>query len=745
MGIVSKITRRTLLVGSMAVAGGVAFGIYAYKSPQDNPLLDDLTEGEAALTPYVMITAAGVTLITPRADKGQGAYSVQAALIAEELDVDLDQVSVDPGPPSAVYYNTALANEALPFSPSDQSNVANAARAVADAAMKFIGMQITGGSTTVADGFTKLRAAGAIARETLKAAAAQESGHDASQMRTERGMVILPNGERISYARLAPTAAKMRLPENVGLRDPSSWRLIGKPMQRVDIVAKSTGTQTYGIDLRFDDMLHATVRRNPANGGAMASYDASAAEGMRGVEKIVELPGGVGVLADNTWRAFQAANAVEIEWDDPPFPAEMDAHWAALSRSFTAEALNSRPLDAGNVEAVLSDETIELEYRAPYLAHAPLEPVSAVVQVGDGRIDIWTGTQVPRFIQANVAELTGLKPDDIHVHVQMMGGSFGHRLEDDYVLHAVRLAMEVPGRPVKMTYSREEDMAHDYLRQIAMARVRGSARNGQVHAFDLSIAMPSVSESQMGRQGLSLGETDPIIVTGAGDQPYSIPNYRVTGYKAPQLAPLSSWRSVGASTNAFFHESFLDELIHAAGADPLEERLRLLNDATARGVLEAVGDMSNWGAPMERGRGRGVAFSRSFGTPVAEVVEVTDTGSGIRIDKVYVAADVGRVVDPVNFDNMMKGGVIFGLGHAMNCEITFANGRIEQENFYAFEGMKFYQCPDIEVRALERGPAVTGIGEPPVPPAAPALANAIYAATRQRLREMPFSKFVTFV
>ena len=744
MGAVTKIARRTFLVGSVAVAGGVAFGFYAYKHPGENPLLEGLGEGEAAITPYVMITPDGITLITPRADKGQGSYSVQAAFIAEELDVDLDQIKADPGPPSPVYYNTALASEAVPFRSFDHSLMAESMRGVAGAAMKFIGMHITGGSSTVADAWDKLRIAGAVARETLKKAASNEMGVHVRDLRTGSGAVIAPDGARLTYIELAEAASKVAPVTDVKLRPPSEWRYIGKPMQRIDIVAKSTGTQAYGIDMAMEGMVHATVRRNPRNGGGMASYDASRAESMRGVQKVIALDDGVGVIADNTWRAFKAAEALDIVWEDAPYPLQMEQHWDALSNAFTEDSLNQRPLDTGDMDTALSGETIEAEYRAPYLAHAPLEPMNGVVRVTDERVDIWSGTQIPRFVQANVAAITGHKPDDIHVHVLMMGGSFGHRLEDNYIHHAVRLAMEVKGTPVKLTYTREEDFAHDYMRQISMGRMKGAVSNGQVTAYDLSIAMPSVTDSQMGRQGLSLGASDPIITTGAWDQPYAIPNYRVSGYKSAPLAPLSSWRSVGASTNAFLHEGFLDELIHAAGADPLEERLRLMSHDVSRKVLEAVGEMSDWGAPLPEGKGKGVAFSLSFGVPVAEVVEVTNTDRGIAIDKVWVAADVGRVVDPVNFENLVQGGVVFGLAHAMNCEITYRNGMVEQTNFHMFNGMRLDQCPQIFVRGLENGEHVKGIGEPPVPPAGPALANAIFAATGQRLREMPFSKSVRF-
>jgi isoquinoline 1-oxidoreductase beta subunit len=346
---------------------------------------------------------------------------------------------------------------------------------------------------------------------------------------------------------------------------------------------------------------------------------------------------------------------------------------------------------------------------------------------------------------ASAAAVSGLAPENVHLHVQMCGGSFGRRLEDDYVRQSVELAKAFPDRPIKMTWTREEDMTHDFPRPLGMARMRGAVKDGKVDAYDLSIACPSVTTSQTGRLNMSLPGPDIAIVAGAWDQPFRIPNYRVTGYRVPELVPISSWRSVGASGNGFLHDCFLDELIHAAGADPLKERLRLCWHEPSRKVLEAVGEMSNWGSDPGQNRGRGVAFTLSFGVPVAEVVEVTNTAKGIRIDKVFVAAEVGRVLDPQNFENQLQGGVIWGLGHAMNCELTYADGIAEQTNFHAFEGMRLNQAPQIEIRALSNSPSIHGIGEPGVPPAAPALANAIFAATGKRIRELPLNKHIKFV
>lgn len=746
MSKLTTFTRRTFLIGSTAIAGGVAFGAYKYKQEPKNPLFANLKDGETALTPYVKIDGSGITLITPRTDLGQGAYSMQAMLIAEELDVELDQIKVDPGMPDPAYYNTAFSEEGAPFRPTDNSFAAESTRSFVDAAIKFLGIQVTGGSTSVPDSYEKLRQAGAVARETLKAAAMQETGVALDRLKTANGMVELPDGTALSYVELAPIAATLEPVSYVELRNPSEWRLIGKNVLRHDIIAKSTGTLNYGIDFEIEGMVHATVKTNPRQGGVMNSYDATQAEKMRGVQKVIPLENGVAVIADNTWRAFKAADTITFDWGEAPYPAEMDAHWQALSDSFTPEFQDARTRDDGEIDNVFAEgpPDFEAEYRAPYVAHQPLEPVSAVVKITDDRADVWTGTQVPGFVRTNVAKITGLTEAQVFVHVLYVGGSFGHRLEDDVAKQAAEIAKTIKGTPVKLTYSREEDFAHDYPRQIAMARAKGKVKDGKVDSFDLSIAMPSVITSQMGRQGISLPGPDPSILAGAWEQPYAIPNYRTTGYRAPALAPISSWRAVGASTNGFFHDCALDELIHAAGADPLEERIRLMWHEPSRKVLEAVGEMSGWGSDIGENRGRGVAFCVSFGTAVAEVIEVTNTENGIKIDNVYVAAEVGKIIDPINFDNLVKGGVIWGLGHAMNCQITYADGMAQQSNFHEHEGMRLYQCPNIEVRGMENGDKVRGIGEPPVPPAAPALANAIFAATGKRVREMPFNKHIDF-
>jgi len=590
------VTRRTFLIGSAAIAGGVAFGTFMAKRPIPNPLLSDLEDGEAAITPYVKISADGITLITPRADKGQGSYSMQANLIAEELDIDPATATITPGLPGPAYYNTAVLTEGVPFPGYDESATAETAREFMAVPAKLFQMQMTGGSSTVPDMFDRLRTAGAVARETLKQAAAQKAGVASSELKTENGHVILPDGSKMSYTELAADAAKIDPVSDVTLRDPSEWKLLGKPgMQRLDMVAKSTGTEVYGIDKQVDGMVFASVCANPGIGGDVLSYDADAASAMAGVQKVIPVKHGVGVIASNTWYAFEALKALNCEWGPGPYPENSAKIWEALEASVdNEENLDHRQRNDGDVEAALEDgEVIEASYRVPYLAHAPMEPMNAIVLVTDDKVEIWTGTQIPLFIRNKAAQISGIDAENVLVYVQPMGGSFGHKLEMTHVEQAVELAMEVKGTPVKMTWSREEDMTHDYPRPAALTRARGTVADGKVETFDLSVSQSAMAPTWFGRlTGMGVPGPDATITTGSWDQPYAIPNYRVTGYRAPDMVPVSSWRSVGASGNGFFHDSWLDELIHAAGADPLAERLRLCMHENSQKVLEEVGSLS---------------------------------------------------------------------------------------------------------------------------------------------------------
>ncbi len=753
MSKLGTITRRAFLIGSAAVAGGAAFGYYKYRQPLPNPQLADLAPGATALTPYVRIDARGVTIITPRAEMGQGVHTTLAALVAEELDVSWDSIRVEHGMPGAAYYNEALISDAAPVSAIDEGRVATTLRASMGVASRFLGIQVTGGSSTVADAFDKMRVAGAAARFALVAAAAARLNVPAASLSTRDGMVIAPDGKRISYIDLAAAAAAIELPEAPPLKPRAQWRYLGKSMPRVDMLAKCTGTAVFGIDVRHPGMLFASVRMNPALGSPLRSFDAAAAKKMRGVMEVVPLPGGVAVVANNTWRAFAALKTIVCDWAPPAYPATTDALMTAIAASFDDDYKDSRLRDDGDVEhtlaAAAAGSVLEREYRVPFLAHATMEPMNAVAWFKGDELHIWSGVQAPTLARNQAADVSGLDVARVHVHTTLMGGGFGRRLESDFVVQAVRVAMATKGRPVKLTWTREEDMTQDMYRPAAIARFRGmiggTTAGGTVRALDVRVASPSVLESQGGRIGLAPPGPDKLIVDGVFDQPYGIAHYRATGYRTPALLPVSSWRSVGNSYNGFFMESFIDELAVHAKADPMAMRLALLDHAPSRKVLEAVAAMSGWGAPLAQGRGRGVALHYSFGVPTAYVVEVTHGADGVKVDRVFVAADVGIALDPRNVEAQLQSGVIFGLSAAIFGEITFVGGAAQQSNFHQYEALRMVQSPRIAVQVLQGGGPIRGVGETGVPPAAPALANAIFNATGQRIRELPLKKHIAFL
>jgi isoquinoline 1-oxidoreductase beta subunit len=744
MGKLKTITRRTLLIGSAAIAGGVVIGYWRYKSPYANPLLEDLKEGEAALTPYVRIDQTGITIITPRAEMGQGVHTTLAAMVAEELDVDLDSVRVEHGPASKAYYNAAMLEEMSGYPATDNSASAERMRNLTKVPAKFLGMQITGGSTSTPDGYVKMRMAGAAARDILLTAAASNFDHDKSSLTTDNGEVVATDGKRIAYTALAPLAVGIEPSDNLKLKPQSKWKILGRSLPRVDMLGKVTGTAEFSIDVRLPDMLYATVKMNPQLGGGMKSFDASVAETMPGVKKIIPLEGGVAVIATNTWYAFKAADAISFDWNDAPYPASTAEHFSLVSDAFSSES-DSQMRDDGDVDnALIEANLVSGEYRVPYLAHATMEPLNAVALLKNGRLDIWAGNQNPTQATKDGAAITGLDESDVHIHTTLMGGGFGRRNEMDFIKYAVAIAKAIPDVPVKTSWSREEDMSHDTYRPLAMAQFKGAVKDGRVSALQLDLAGPSVVESAMGRIGMSIPGPDAAIVQAAWDQPYDIPNYRVTGYRAPQVLPLSFWRSVGASQNGFFHECAIDELAHAAGTDPLTMRLSMMTDDTSRKVLEAVAEMSDWGSDLPPGHARGVAFVLSFGVPVAEVIEVAQTENGIKIINAFAAVDVGTALDPRNIEAQVQGGINFGLAAAMMGEITVEDGKVVQSNFHDYDAIRMNQAPRIEVRVLENGKHIRGIGEPGTPPAAPALANAIFAATGQRIRELPLRNHIKF-
>lgn len=743
MGRLKTYSRRAFMISTAAVAGGVAFGVYQAKKPLENPLKP--ADGAYTLNPYLIVDQQGVTIIAPRSEMGQGVHSTLAALVAEELDAAWEDVRVIHGPGAQAYYNGALISGHAEFEDGAHSAWQAFTRSAMDVIPKTLGLQITGGSTATIDAYEKMRMAGATAREVLKMAAAAQFGDD--EYRTENGHVIGIDGRKHRYIDLAETASRLTPPKDVALRPSTEWKYLGRDMPRLDMVAKSTGTAEYGADIMLEGMKFATVRINPRLGAGMVSFDATEAEAMAGVEKIIDLGNGIAVVASNTWLAMQAADAVQIEWADAPYPASTDAMFKVIAKSLD-DSPNSTLRDDGDTSVVPDGATlIQAEYRVPFLAHATMEPMNATALFTGDALEIWAGNQAPLVLQGKAADAVGLKDAQVTIHTPFLGGGFGRRSEADAAVLAAKVAQTMPNVPVKVMWSREEDMRHDFYRPAAMARMQGAVKDGKAVLFDGKIAAPSVARQSLKRiSGFAPGGADTAHMEGASNQPYGFPNYRMTGHLTDLDVPVGFWRSVGNSFNGFFHESFVDELAHAAGADPLQFRIDLIapHSASSAKVLETVREMSGWSGKTADGIGRGVAFTWSFGTPVAEIIEVAQTADGIQIKNVWIACDVGTALDPQNIRAQMEGGMIYGLSAAVHGEINFEDGEVQQENFPDYDALRMATAPKTEVKILENNIHMGGVGEPGTPPSMPALANALFDLTGIRARELPLSKAFNF-
>ncbi len=736
--------RRAFIIGSAAVAGGVAIGYRRVAVRPKNPLSATLDNTQTALTPYVIIDPSGVSIIAPRAEMGQGIHTTLAALVAEELDIALPEVNVLHGPASEVYTNTVM------FKPQGSKGRLAELRLLLRPPENTRATQYTGGQSSIQDGFLKMRQAGAAARLALIEAAARQWRVPADTLRTDNGTVVDNTGRRLSYTALARAATKVPLTENPPLRAPSQWKLLGKSQPRVDMLDKCRGTAVFSIDVQQPDMLFATVRRNPHLGSAMLGFDASKAEAMPGVIKIVPIEDGVIVVASNTWYAFRAADAITFDWAGPEYPTSTAGHRGELAEAMQAP-YHSRPRDDGQVDAALLEakadaKVIDGEYRAPYLAHAPMEPLNATALLRDGQLQIWAGNQAPTRAMQVGAALADIHPEQVSVHTTYMGGGFGRRLEMDFVTVAVQAALAVPGTPVKVTWSREEDMSRGVYRPQAMARFRAGIVDGTPVALDLQVSSLSlVSSADQRYRRQPNGRPDKFMVTGVADQPYQIPNYRVTAYRARNLLPVTVWRSVGESQNSFFHECIMDEMAHAAGVDPLMLRLDALKHEPSRAVLEQVAALSDWHSERPPGHALGLAYVLSSGAATAQVIEVRRAETGIEILNAFVAVDVGIALDPRNIEAQISGSLIFGLAAAMTGEITIRQGAVEQTNFHNYPVLRISQVPNVTVSIHQSGEEIFGVGESATASAAPALGNAIFAATGLRLRELPLARFVDFV
>lgn len=752
MGALGTITRRAFMVASAAVVGGVIFGTYKYKQPVPNPLLNDDESHNpdfASLNPYIKIDQDGVTIITPRAEMGQGIHSTLAMMVAEELDLDWKTIKTEHGPASNSYY-VGIMMESLAGHQYDHSAWATRVRSLSHIPAKFLGLQLTGGSMSTPDGFIKMRSAGASARMALTQAAAEHWSVEVASLKTENGFVLNPtNGEQLSYAALAVKASEIEAPTEPPLRDPSQWRYMGKSVERLDIPAKTNGSAEFAIDVNLDDMLYATVKMSPRFGAGIKSSDTSSAETMPGVTKIFKLENnGFAVIANNTWRAFKAANAIDVEWETASYPSTQAGIMKVYEDSFDTEP-NGTFDEKGNVELIFADtgHPIEAEYRVPHLAHSTMEPMSAVAQVKDGRVDIWAGSQAPTGVRDAITAAGELDESKVHIHTTYLGGGFGRRAETDFAVFAYKIAAQTDGKPVKVTWSREEDIQHDFYRPAAIARFKGVMGEKKPLAMDVKIASPSIMLSMSKRGPFPVMGPDPMIAEGTAGQPDEIENVRIRTY-APELdIPVGFWRSVGASYNGFVHESFMDELAVSKNIDPIAMRLEMFGDLAPPGntVVEKVAEMAEWnGRKSADGGGRGFAYTLSFGAHTAQIIDVSMTDKGIKIDKVYCVIDVGVAIDPRNIEAQIQSGIIYGLTSAISGEITFEDGKVVQSNYHDYPAMRINQTPEIEVLILENNPTIAGVGEPGTPPSIPALANAIFSATGQRIRELPMSKHIDF-
>jgi isoquinoline 1-oxidoreductase beta subunit len=669
-----------------------------------------------ALNPYLRIGTDGrVVIILGKSEMGQGVYSSLPMLVAEELEVDWWRVSVEAAPVAQEYYHA-------------QWGV----------------IQATGGSTSVSSEWDRLRKAGAAARMMLVQAAAEIWKVDAKSCRGENGSVVHgPTGRRLSYGELAEKAAKTKPPKDVPLKEPKEFKVIGKPMSRLDTPEKTSGTAIFGIDAKIPEMLTAVIVRPPVFGGKVKSFSAEKAKAVQGVKDVVQVPSGVAVIANDFWSARLGREALEVTWDEGAnaklSTEDMREQYKNLARNPGVVARREGDSEGGLRKAA---KQISAEYEVPYLAHAPMETLNCLVDLRADQCDIWTGTQFQSVDRDVAAAIAGLKPERVKIHNLFLGGGFGRRAnpQSDFISEAVHVAKKVK-KPVKVIWTREDDIKGGYYRPFWYDRLAaGLDAKGSPMAWKHTIVGQSIVVGSP-FEGAMLDEhgVDATSVEGAADTPYEIPNILVDLHSPKITVPVQWWRSVGHSHTAFVVESFMDELAHASGKDPFEFRRSLLSKHPRhKAVLELAAQKANWTRPAEKGIGRGVALHESFGSIVAQVAEVSVNPAGrVRVHRVVCAIDCGMVVNPEIVKAQMESGIVFGLSAVLHGAITFKNGRVEQSNFSDYQILRMYEMPTIEVFITPSQEPLGGVGEPGVPPIAPAVGNAIFSATGKRIRRLP--------
>ena len=709
--------------------------------------------GEVALNAWVKIAEDGrVTVAAPRAEMGQGVHTALALLVAEELEADWARVAIQPTPVGALYANTALLLNASPFEMDDEGWGARTTGATLQWAGRALSLHATGGSSSVRDAWGPLRLAGATARSLLLQAAAQRWSVPVTECRAEGGKVVhSPSSRELGYGALAATAATLTPPADVPLKDPARFRLVGQAgVPRLDGAARVTGRTVYGTDVRVPGLRFAAIRHAPTLGGGVISFDTAPTLRRPGVQAAfaLEAQSAVVVVADSFWRADQALEAAlaagAVVWREGP---DAGLSTAALRKQLQA-ALDGpqagfRFRDQGNALAALAGAAycIDAVYEVPFLAHAALEPVNCTAQVADGQVTLWCPTQVPILARLQAARTARVWPSQVKLHMTALGGGFGRRLEVDMVDEAVAIAQRLPGVPVQLQWTREEDFRHDRYRPAAMASFRAALDGtGRPQAWLNRVAAPSVTQSFSDRLvGLATPAVpDKFQAEGAFDLPYAIPHVSVRQLLCKTPVPVGYWRSVGHSYNAFFTECFLDELAAAAGQDPLAYRRGLLErHPRHRAVLDLAAEKAGWGSPLPAGRARGLALHASFGSICAQVAEVSLENGAPRVHRVVCAVDCGVVVHPDSARAQVEGAVAFGLTAALMGEITVKDGRVEQGNFAQQDVLRLAQMPSVETHFVPSARPPGGLGEVGVPPIAPAVVNALAVLTGQRIRRLP--------
>ena len=712
---VSRTSRRAFL--QSAAAGGLllAFHIPAYAINEPEQAPDD-TKGKFAPNGFIRIDKTGTTtFVMPQVEMGQGVYTAVAMILAEELDADLAKMELVHAPPNEKLYTNPL-----------------------------LGLQATGGSTSLRAFWTPLRTAGATARAMLVQAAAQKWQVDPAACSTAKGQVLhSASNRKLDYGALSEAAGKITPPKNAPLKDPAKFVLIGTPHKRFDTPDKVNGKVVYGIDAMVPNMKFATLAQCPVFGGKVAHVDEAAAKAVSGVQQVVVLDSLVAVIGDHMWAAKKGLEALKVSWSDGQYGGLTSAEiWEDLRTASQKDGIVAKT--RGDIEKGLSNgERFEADYELPFLAHAPMEPLNCTVLLKADSCELWLGTQIIARVQQTTAALTGLPIDKVTVHNHLIGGGFGRRLEPDMALAAVRIAQHAIGVPIKVVWTREEDIQQDIYRPVYRSLISATLINGKVAAWKHKVCAASI----MARWAppAFLNGIDDDAMDSAVDQPYDIPDFQVQYLRVePPSVPTGWWRGVGPNINVFSIESFMDELARKAGKDPIVFRRDMLDkQPRLLAALNLVADKSDWGKPLPARVGRGVCVQPSFGSFIATVVEAeVDSQGEVLLRRVTTAVDAGTVVNPDTVEAQLQGGLVFGLTAALYGEITIEKGRVQQSNFHDYRMLRIDQMPKIEVHLIKSGEAPGGIGETGTTAGPPALRNAIYAATGIALKRLPIDRTV---